>query len=65
MKAADQGVTAPLNSPGRGCEDRDFQRIPLLPGKPKWSVYEVKVPANPRYGPNGGGGGGGFQMTGA
>ena len=31
----------------RGCEDSDFKRNSPPTGEPKWSVYEVKVPAIP------------------
>ena len=42
MKTADQGVTAPLNFPGRGCEDREFQRIPHLPGNQNGVYMKLK-----------------------
>ena len=63
MKTADQGVTAPLNSPGRECEDRDIQRIPRLPGNQNGVYMRLKSPQPPAKARMGGGGE--FQMTGA
>ena len=47
METADQGVTAPLNSLGRGCEDRDFQWIPRLPGNQNGVYMRWKSPQSP------------------
>ena len=48
----------PAYSPGRGCEDRDFQRIPRLPGNQhELSASEVKAPQSPAKARMGGCGG--------